>query len=65
MFRVAEQILKQQQVRIPGDVAAGGTIIGTLFGYLPDIAALLGIVWISLQMYWAIKDRKNKHDNSA
>lgn len=30
---------------------AGGTVIGTLIGLLPSIAAAFSIVWIGIQIY--------------
>jgi hypothetical protein len=30
---------------------AGGTVLGTLIGWLPSIAAAFSIVWIGMQIY--------------
>jgi TctA family transporter len=30
---------------------AGGTVIGTLIGWLPSIAAVFSIAWIGMQIY--------------
>lgn len=34
-----------------GDVAAAGTVIGTLIGYLPAVAALFTIIWTALRIF--------------
>lgn len=34
---------------------AGGTVIGTLIGWLPSIAAAFSICWIGIQIYDRVK----------
>lgn len=37
-----------------GDVAAGISAFGTVMGYLPEIAAVLAIIWTLIRIYeWA------------
>lgn len=36
-------------------VVAPGTIVASLLGWLPPIAAALSIVWVSLQIYDRLK----------
>ena len=33
------------------DVLAASSIVGTIFGYLPSIAAILSIIWFCIQIY--------------
>lgn len=43
------------------DGVAAVTIVGSLAGYLPAVAALLGIIWYGMQMYdWIVKHRNAK-----
>lgn len=35
------------------DAGAVGVMIATIFGYLPNIAALLTVVWMALRVYEA------------
>lgn len=37
-----------------GDIAAGSTVLGSVFGWLPEIAAILAIIWTAIRIYeWA------------
>lgn len=37
-----------------GDIAAGSTVLGSVFGFLPEIAAVLAIIWTGIRIYeWA------------
>ena len=37
-----------------GDIAAGSTVLGSVFGYLPELAAVLAIIWTLIRIYeWA------------
>ena len=48
-----------EDIKITGDITAGGTTLATLFGYLPAIAALVSIVYGVLRIYeWFEKRRK-------
>lgn len=41
-------------VKDVGDVLALGATTGTVFSYLPEIAALLAIIWTAIRIYeWA------------
>ena len=48
MSEAAQQIV--ETIKHLGDVVAAGTVIGTLIGYLPAIAALFTIVWTALRI---------------
>lgn len=37
------------------DWAAIGAVVGTLAGFLPPTAALLSVVWLSIQIYDRLK----------
>jgi hypothetical protein len=39
------------QIRTTIDIAAGGTALAAVVGWLPPIAALLSIVWIGIQIF--------------
>lgn len=39
------------------DVAAYSTVIGTLIGYLPELAALMSVIWIGIQIYAYFKNK--------
>ena len=40
----------QQIAKTAGDVTAHGTVIATLLGWLPHIAALFSVLWLLMQM---------------
>ena len=40
----------QQIIKHAGDATAYGTVVATLIGWLPAIAALFTILWLSMQM---------------
>lgn len=42
--------LDVQFIRV-ADVGAGGAVIVTILGYLPAVAALLGILWYAILIY--------------
>jgi hypothetical protein len=46
-----------RQVQLTADIAAGGTVVATLMGWLPPLAAGAALIWTALQIYWAIRDR--------
>lgn len=61
--------LEQIQQVIPQPIQTGlnwgsiGATIATIAGWLPSIAALFSIVWLSLQIYsWFEKRRKKKKE---
>lgn len=40
------------------DVLSLGTVVATIAGWLPPIAALFSIVWLSMQIYsWVVNKR--------
>jgi hypothetical protein len=47
-------------VRHATDAVAAGAIVTSLVGWLPPVAALLGIVWYILQIYSWIENRWRK-----
>ncbi len=38
-------------IAVIGDVVAGVAVLGSLAGFLPNIAALMAIVWYAVQLY--------------
>lgn len=36
---------------VSADIAAGVTVVGTFFDYLPKIAAVLAILWYAVQVW--------------
>lgn len=40
----------QQIVKTTGDALAHTTVVATILGYLPGIAALFSILWLAMQM---------------
>jgi len=40
----------QQVVKATGDVTAHGAVIATLLGWLPSIAAIFSIIWLTIQI---------------
>lgn len=50
-------MVQEQHVRVVGDTVAASTIIGSLLGWLPAIAAGIGIVWYALLFYEKITGR--------
>lgn len=49
----ASDVLNAAQVSLKSaaDGASYGLVVGSLLGYLPEIAAGFSIVWISIQIY--------------
>ena len=43
--------MQQEQLKHIGDALSIGTILGTIAGYLPAIAALVSIVWGLIRIY--------------
>lgn len=41
----------QDTLRLGADLISAGAIVTSLMGWLPPIAAILGIVWYVLQIY--------------
>lgn len=44
------------------DVLAASSIVGTIFGYLPSIAAIISIIWFCIQIYESKTFTKLKSD---
>lgn len=40
-----------EQIKVVGDVAAVGTMLGALVQFLPAVAALFTIVWTGIRIY--------------
>jgi hypothetical protein len=41
-------------IKDTGDVVASSAVIGAYFNYLPEVAALLAIIWTVIRIYeWA------------
>ena len=44
-----------------GDIGALAATMGTIVGFIPEIAALLSIVWFSVRIYYTLQEiQKNK-----
>ncbi len=43
--------MQQEQIKHLGDALSIGTVIATIAGWLPAIAALLTIVWTGLRIF--------------
>ena len=56
-------MLVDQPIKVAADVASVGTVIATIAGWLPPIAALLSIVWLSMQIYGWIVNKKWRPPN--
>ncbi len=41
----------QQVAKYIADGVSYGAVVGTIFGYLPNLAAAASIVWISIQIW--------------
>lgn len=54
-----EKLMNQDDIRI-FDLSALGITIGTVAEILPSIAALLSIVWMSIRIYVALKEIRDK-----
>lgn len=57
-------ILQQEQLKAAGDFLSIGTVVATIAGWLPAIAALFAIAWSAAQllMNWdKIKQAIKKH----
>lgn len=71
VLKAGMQVAEQNASRV-GDAVAYGGILGNLMGYLPDVAVVLSIVWISIQIFqavtgvklheWIKRKRKPKED---
>ena len=48
----------QQVIKAAGDATAYGTVIATLVGWLPSVAALFSILWLTIQITEKIADKK-------
>lgn len=44
----------QETIKIAVDGLSLGTLIGTFLGWLPHVAAILSIVWVSLRIYESV-----------
>jgi hypothetical protein len=60
--------MQQEQLKHLGDALSIGTVLGTIAGYLPAIAALVTIIWTGIRIWetrtvqqW-LKRRKEKKD---
>ena len=52
-----------QEIKTIIDVTSLTTVIATIIGWLPPLAALASIIWTSLQIYDWYKKRKQKNDD--
>ena len=43
--------MSQEQLKLAGDAISIGTVLGTIAGYLPAIAALVTIVWTGIRIW--------------
>ena len=58
---------QQEQLKHLGDVLSIGTVLGTIAGYLPAIAALVTIIWTGIRIWetktvqqWLKRRRESK-----
>jgi len=51
-----------QEIKTIIDVTSLTTVIATIIGWLPPLAALASIIWTSLQIYDWYKKRKKNDD---
>lgn len=51
-----------EKIKFIGDIAAGGTAVATLVGWLPSIAALLAIIYTGYRIYdlWDIRRNERR-----
>lgn len=47
----------EQAAKHVADVLAGGAVVASLVGYLPAIAAFMGVLWYAVQIYLALENR--------
>lgn len=47
-----------QSVKVAADVGAFGVTVGAIAGWLPPIAAAMSILWLGMQMYAWVKNKK-------
>ena len=55
--------LPQQTIEVVKHSGDGGAIavaIATFLSWLPDVAALLSVIWLSLRIYECIQNIRNK-----
>lgn len=43
--------MQQEQLKHVGDVLSVGTVVATIAGWLPAIAALVTIIWTGIRIY--------------
>ena len=43
--------MSQEQLKLAGDAISIGTVLGTIAGYLPAIAALVTIIWTGIRIW--------------
>ena len=62
--------MSQESLKHVGDALSIGTVIGTIAGYLPAIAALVTIIWTGIRIWetktvqnW-LKRRREKREGS-
>jgi len=48
------------QVKLLGDTLSLSIVVATLVSWLPPIASLLSIIWLTIQIYEWNKHRKDK-----
>lgn len=48
-------------LNVTGDVISGVAVVGTLMGYLPDLAAIVAMLWYGVQLWdwWVERGRRN------
>lgn len=47
----------EQQIKAMLDVASISTVIATLLGWLPNVAALFTLIWTGIQIYEYFKKK--------
>jgi hypothetical protein len=51
--------------QLVGDVAAGTAVLGSLAGYLPEVAAGMAIMYYLLQFYRWLRDVSHHHHDAG
>lgn len=41
----------QEHIKVAGDVLSVGTVVSTIMGWLPAVAALFTIIWTSIRIW--------------
>lgn len=48
---IIKSLVRDEGMRITLDAASVGSAVGAFFGFLPDVAAVLTVIWLGLRIY--------------